>query len=137
MRPVHEFKANFAQAESAEVATDPLTDDATNSAEYNNSERYDTDSAVRNLCFVWEDGRKAFFNYAYLVACDLTVQDSVHVLLLSFGAYTVVVKGYHLGDLFTALLEHSPKTISAIDPRYITQHPLSNSIVTEILVSSE
>lgn len=129
MRPVHEFKANFNQtAPPTGTQPDSIADALT---------LHGADSSVRNLCFVWEDGRKAFFNYAYLVAGDLTIQDGINALVLSFGSYTVLLKGYNLASLFDALLEHSPKIITAVNPRYLTQYDSKNSVVTEIVVKSE
>lgn len=131
MRPVHEFKANFNQAEpAAQDQPDSVADALT---------LHDADSSVRNLCLIWDDGRRAFLNYAYLVAGELSVQDGINVLLLSFGSYTALLKGYNLAALFNALLEHSPKIITAINPRYLAQHDPQGSVVmvTEIVVRSE
>jgi hypothetical protein len=132
MHPVQHFKANFSHDEITDTTSD-------NPACYTvgSMELHETDSSTRNLCLVWEDGRRAFFNYAYLVACDLTVQDSINVLLLSFGTYTVIVKGYNLLLMFNALLEHSPKTISAVNPRYVTQNNFQDSSVIEITIKLE
>ena len=129
MRPVREFKANFGQEEPAKDRQSDSVADA--------FILHDADSSVRNLCLIWDDGRRAFFNYAYLVAGDLSVQDDINALLLSFGSYTVLLKGYNLAALFDALLEHSPKIITAINPRYIARHDSQGGVVTEIIVRSE
>ncbi|WP_460973987.1 hypothetical protein [Spirosoma migulaei] len=98
---------------------------------------HDTDSFVRNICFVWEDGRKAFFNYAYLVSVDLLPMDSVNVMLLYFSGQIVTLKGYQLGLLFDLLLNHMPKTITATNSRYHNCGETQVAVVTEILVKSE
>ena len=132
MRPVHEFKTNFSQPVKPESVTDTGLPDVPADVSL-----HETDSSARNVCFVWEDGRKAFFNYAYLVTVDLTVQDGLNVLLLSFGAHTVIVKGHGLGSLFDLLMEHAPKIIMVVNPRYVTQTDAQDAVVVEILVKSE
>ena len=132
MHPVREFGANFGQPVDTEAVTDTGLPELRTDVQL-----YEAGSSVLNVCFVWENGRKAFFNYAYLVTVDLTVQESLNVLLLSFGAYTVIVKGYGLGPLFDLLMEHAPKTITAVSPRYITQQNSQSGIVIEILIKSE
>ena len=129
MHPVHEFKANFSQEEPAiDKQPDSLADAFT---------LHDADSLVRNLCLIWDDGRMAFFNYAYLVTGDLSIQSGINTLFLSFGSYTVFLKGYNLAALFDALLEHNPKIITVINPRYLAEHDPQGGVVTEIIVKSE
>ncbi len=132
MRPVHEFKANFSQLVKPESMTDTGLPNVAADVSL-----HEADSSARNVCFVWEDGRKAFFNYAYLVTVDLTVQDGLNVLLLSFGAHTVIVKGHGLGSLFDLLMEHAPKIIMVVNPRYITRSDSHDAVVVEILVKSD
>lgn len=132
MHPVQHFRANFAQADSVGTATDTLTGGAVDRAE-----RHDTDSPVRNVCFVWEDGRKAFFNYAYLVSVDLLLEESLNVMLLYFSGQIVTLKGYRLGLLFDLLLSHSPRTIAACNSRYYTAKETQDSFVTEIMIKSD
>lgn len=127
MRPVHEFQENF-DPTAADPHADPVADGLL---------LHEADSTVRNLCLVWADGRRAFFNYAYLVVCDLTLQDDINALVLSFGSYTVLLKGYYLASLFDALLEHRPKIITAINSRYLTRSDSTDSVVIEIVVTSE
>lgn len=132
MHHVQHFKANFAQADIADAATDTLTGDAVDRAE-----QHETDSQVRNVCFVWENGRKAFFNYAYLLSVDLVLEETLNVMLLYFSGQIVTLKGYHLGLLFDLLLNHIPKTITASNPRYVIDGQTSAALVTEIAVKSE
>ncbi|WP_421828357.1 hypothetical protein [Larkinella sp.] len=132
MHHVQHFKANFDHSDS-EAATDTPTGYAANGAEF-----HDTDSTVRNVSFVWPDGRKAFFNYAYLVAVDLVLSDNLNVMLLYFSGQIVTLKGYHLGLLFDLLLNHIPKTITAIDPRYrVDGQTTEDCLVIEIMVKNE
>lgn len=101
------------------------------------TEWHEADSPVRNLCLVWEDGRRAFFNYAYLVSVDLVLTDRLNVMQLYFSGQVVTLKGYQLGVLFDLLLTHTPKMITASNPRYCVDQENKNSYVTEISVKSE
>jgi 1,4-dihydroxy-2-naphthoyl-CoA synthase len=135
MRPVHEFIGNFDEPDNAEPLPEtPALEQATIAAPLQEHER---DSSVRNVCFEWLDGRKAFFNYGYLIAAELTINDQDTRLTLTFGSYTVIVKGYRLGVLFERLKEHRPKTIIAVAPRYAIDGQHSVSVVTDIIVKSE
>jgi hypothetical protein len=132
MHPVQHFKANFAQDEAGGSAADTWTGFA-----LDGPEQHETDSHVRNVCFMWEDGRRAFFNYAYLVSVDLTLQESGNVMLLCFSGQIVTLKGYHLDLLFDLLVNHSPKVIAASNPRYLIDDQNSAVVVTEIVVKNE
>lgn len=131
MQPVQLFRANFSQDEVVDVENDKQVSDTIGSTEL-----YDTGSNVRNLYFIWEDGRRTFFNYADLAWGDLILTDSVNVLLLYFGGQIVTLKGYQLRSLFDLLSNHIPKTITARNPRYITDGQVS-ALVTDIQVKSE
>lgn len=127
MFPVHSFKANFSPAETP-------TDHA---LERLPIALHDTDSPVRNLCFVWTDGRRAFFNYAYLVSVDLTLSDSLQIMRLSFSGPLVMLKGYRLDVLFDLLLSHMPKTITASPVRYALNGQTPDVFVFDIQLKSE
>lgn len=86
MHHVRHFKANFDPPTEESLATDSQIETSADGIEV-----FDADSHVRNVCFVWEDGREAFFNYAYLIAADLVLSDTINVMLLSFGSYTVTL----------------------------------------------
>lgn len=132
MHPVQDFRANFAQDEVMDTASDNPTGYAAGSTEW-----HDTDSRVRNLCLVWEDGRRAFFNYAYLVSVDLALTDNLDVMLLYFSGHIVTLKGYQLSPLFDLLFDHSLKTIRVSNPRYQVDGQTQISLVTEILLKSD
>lgn len=127
MYPVHKFKANFNPAETP-TDTEP---------ERLNVALHDTDSPVRNLCFVWTDGRRAFFNYAYLISVDLTLSDSLQIMRLSFSGPLVTLKGYRLDVLFDLLLNHTPKTITASPARYALDGQTPDVFIIDIQVKNE
>lgn len=87
---------------------------------------------ARNLCLVWPDGRRAFFNYAYLVSADFDPNSEVNIITLCFSSQNVILKGYGLEALFMQLLDHLPRIIAAIDPRYIPVETGSESIIISI-----
>lgn len=131
MPPVQHFKANFTQDEATSVASDTQH-------ELNDSIKlYDTNSPVRNLCLVWLDGRRSFFNYAYLLSADLIISDPLQELLLYFSGQIVTIKGYHLDILFDLLLDHKLKIIIAVNPRYIVDAKRMTGLVTHINVKRE
>ncbi|MBN8820631.1 MULTISPECIES: hypothetical protein [unclassified Spirosoma] len=132
MHQVQNFRANFSQDEVVDTTSDNLTDYTVGSTEL-----HDIDSTVRNLCFVWENGRRAFFNYAYLVSVDLVITDNLNEILLYFSGHIVTLKGYQLSPLFDLLFDHSLKTIRASNPRYLVDGQTQYSLVTEILLKSE
>jgi hypothetical protein len=132
MHHIHEFRGNFGQP-----AQDLRETDSHIATLSNGVAIHDADSSVRNVCFVWDDGRRAFFNYAYLVSVDLVLTDSLNVMLLYFSGQIVTLKGYQLGLLFDLLLNHIPKTIIASHPRYFIEGQTSVTVVTEIAVKSE
>lgn len=132
MHPVQHFKANFDHPE--EVGLETVLHDV---AVADGIQLHDVDTPVRNICFVWEDGRKAFFNYAYLISVDLLVNDSTNVLLLCFGSYTVILKGHRLSLLFDLLLDHQPKIITASNPRYLIDEKEGGVFVTDVQIKGD
>lgn len=132
MHHVQHFRANFAQDEMKDKTSDNQT-----IYTIDGTELHETDSSVRNLCFVWEDGRRAFFNYAYLVSIDMVLTDNLNEMLLYFSGHIVTLKGYQLSPLFDLLFDHSLKTIRARNPRYLVDGKTQHSLVTEILLKSE
>ena len=132
MHDVQHFRANFDPPAKEGLAADSQIEISTGDVEV-----YNADSHVRNVCFVWEDGRKAFFNYAYLVSADLVLIGNVNVMLLYFSGQIVKLKGYHLGLLFDLLISHTPKTITASNPRYHVEGQSSAAVVIEIIVRSD
>lgn len=98
-------------------------------------EVYQTPSHARNLCLVWLDGRRMFFNYAYLVSGEYSPNSEKNVILLHFASYMVQLQGYCLEDLFMEILEHSPKMIMQVDERYIFDNSQQNLIVINMIVT--
>ncbi len=134
MSPVHEFIANFDEPDGAELVSEiprmPLASRPGLPQVHEHAE----DSSVRNLCFAWPDGRKAFFNYAYLVATEFEPSDEKNLIQLRFSSYNVVLHGYRLEALFMALLNHRPRIITATDLRYMLAADSNTPVVVNIRI---
>jgi hypothetical protein len=89
------------------------------------------DGLVRNLCLLWTDGKKAFYNYAYLSAAEFDPGGEQNLITLHFSSHTVRLYGYSLDALFMDLFEHTPRLIQMIEQRYATGN---QGIVTAISV---
>lgn len=100
------FKFKFEQArENKQENANPDKQDAPEQNSY-----------VRNLCFVWPNGRKKFFSYSYLITGEYDPEKST--ITLTFTSDTVIMKGLRLDALFSELLSLSPKKIVCADERY-------------------
>lgn len=84
--------------------------------EDNLPEEYKVSSSIRNVCFVWQDGRRKFLNYAYLVSAEYMPDDSI--IELTFTSTKISLKGIKLDILHEKLLFHLPITIICQDLRY-------------------
>lgn len=123
----HGFKLRFDQMRESDPAS-------TNEVGQDAAMLYETAGHVRNICFVWPDGKKAFYNYAYLVAGEFEPNGEQNEIRLSFSSHNVTLKGYSLETLYMALLDHLPRIITASDPRYILDDDKAHEIVVEITV---
>ncbi|QMW01693.1 hypothetical protein [Spirosoma foliorum] len=100
-------------------------------------EFYQTSGHTRNLCFIWPDGRRMFLNYAYLLAGEFEPDSDKNSIKLSFSSHTVLLQGFSLDALFMALLDHLPRLIVAIDPRYVLKDDAKEAVVIEITVEQK
>lgn len=122
------FKLRFDQLRE----NDPTgTDDVSGSLLIEN---YPAPGDTRNVCLVWPDGRRAFLNYAYLVVGEFEPNDERNVIRLGFSSHNVTLQGYSLESLFMALLDHLPRIIIAIDPRYVLDEDKQKSVIIEIVL---
>lgn len=96
----HDFNSNF--ADSVDVDND----------------NYNFASDVRNVCFVWLDGRRMFFNYAYLVSVELDAQRQENCVTVCFTSHTIMLHGYNLAVLFDLFMNHIPKVLAETHSRY-------------------
>lgn len=91
----------------------------------------------RNLGLIWPDGRRMFFNYAYLLAGEFEPGGEHNQIRLNFSSHTVTLQGFRLDKLFMALLDHTPRLIRAIDIRYVLDEDKLEAIVTNITVETK
>lgn len=100
-------------------------------------EFYPTSGHTRNICLIWPDGRRMFFNYAYLIAGEFEPNSEKNLIKLSFSSHSVALHGYSLETLFMALLDHLPRIITAIDPRYVLDEDKLKEVVVEIIIDKK
>lgn len=79
-------------------------------------DKYKDVGHTRNICFVWQDGKRIFLNYAYLIFGDYNPDESV--IKLSFTTHDVILKGVNMEDLFYEVMEQVTKQIVCTDSRY-------------------
>ncbi|MBD2704698.1 hypothetical protein IC229_28945 [Spirosoma sp. BT702] len=101
------------------------------------AEVYSATGYPRNLCLGWPDGRRFFLNYAYLLAGEFEPNSEKNVIRLHFTSHSIFLLGYSLETLFMALLEHIPRLIVAMDPRYVLDEDKADTIVVEIMVEKK
>lgn len=93
---------------------------------------FESISQVRNIDFVWSNGDREFFNYAYLVSCRYSADEST--LTLKFTTGTVILKGMRLILLHLDLRVNLPREIIAIESRYNSTVDDTDFIVNSIEV---
>lgn len=79
-------------------------------------EFYTEGGHVRNVCFVWLDGKRIFMNYSYLVAGEYSPDENT--ITLSFTTHVFILTGVNLESLFYDLMHHVAKQITCTDKRY-------------------
>lgn len=104
-------------------------------AQHSGGAFYPSSSAIRNLCFIWPDGRKLCLNYAYLIAAECNTADSE--VILTFSTHIVTIKGYNFQMLFFDLMEQRLRLITCIEERYLALQPEGVAVVTEITVAAQ
>jgi hypothetical protein len=104
--------------------------DNANTASGTYDHSYKSETRVRNLCFVFQDGKKTFLNYGYLVKVDFYPDNDTIIMI--FTSDKIRLKGVNMDTLFYDLLDHIPRQIVATDPRYNLigedQKPVINEI---------
>ena len=125
------FKLRFDQLrENDPTSTGPETGAGTN-------EFYSSPGYTRNICLVWPDGRQAFLNYGYVVACEFERIGENILIRLGFSSHSVSLYGYSLEKLFMNLLHHLPRIIVAVDERYRLHEDSPRPVVIEMTVEKQ
>jgi len=120
----HDFRLKFDEIKQ----NDPTTAENNNN---NTTQEYSSPGYVRNIDFVWPDGKREFLNYSYLVNAKYDPEGSI---TLVFTSDTVTINGSGLNDLYDGILVQSIKTVFCADSRY---ESLNNQsiVVTEIVIT--
>jgi hypothetical protein len=113
------------ESHPTETETIPVTDGAF----------YSEAGVTRNVCFVWPDGRRAFFNYAYLIASDFEPNGDKNRIRLTFSSNKVELEGYGLEKLFMDFFQHLPRIVLITDPRYANQETGQAAVVVDVIIS--
>lgn len=113
------YKRHEKKPEKQEGQTDALTN-------------YETEGSVRNLCFVQQDGKRIFLNYAYLVSGEYDPEASI--ITLTYTTHVVTLRGYSLEGLYENLMNQICKNIGCVDSRYLVDNEKekTNTLVFEI-----
>ena len=123
-----DFLANFERPKKAGHQEERPVD---TSEELREAE-YGEGDYIRNVCFVWPDGRRKFLNYGHLDSGEINVeQDTIH---LFFRAESVELIGLRLLPLFEAFMDHKPKFVYCDDARY-NELSTDETIINEILIT--
>jgi hypothetical protein len=99
-------------------------------------EFYETPGNSRMITFAWQDGRKLFMNYAYLVCGELIEDGESSIITLTFTTHTISLKGHLLENIFVSLIHQNAKILTEIYPRYKDNKSSEQSPILEILVKS-
>lgn len=98
-------------------------------------DQYPSGGNVRNLAFVWPDGKMQFFNYSYLITC--TLDNEAGSILMEFSTHQVELKGQRLESLYNDLMMQSCKVIRCSDKRYSELEENNKPVIQEIDVTNK
>lgn len=109
--------------------------DASQTDDRKEADRYATAGHVRNLCFIQPNGEQLFLNYAYLISGAFSPENNI--ITLSYTTHIITIKGHHLDVLFDSLMAQIPKQIVCVDKRYEAAIDETETVVTEIVIKVE
>lgn len=93
-------------------------------------EFYSEEGHARNICFVWEDGKRLFMNYGYLVFGEYSPEGNT--IKLFFTTHSFILTGVNLESLFYDLMHHVAKQVICTDKRYNLIGEEEKSVVNEV-----
>jgi hypothetical protein len=88
----------------------------------------------KKLCIIWNTGQKKFFLYSHLITVELECLDDISIVIIQFIGECLTLKGYNLSVLFDRFLNDEPYFIIVTNPRYVTNIPPDEFIVTDALI---
>lgn len=87
---------------------------------------------IRNICFVWLDGKQVFLNYSYLVSGEFLPE--TNTIVLEFTSHVVKIGGFFLQSLFDSIMQQIAKKIISVDARYNALKGANEPIVNKIQI---
>lgn len=107
------FKLKYNEMQENNPANNP---DGAEQAPKADDYKYIAVGHVRNICFVWVDGKRVFLSYAYLISGEYNPEEAA--IRLIFTTHSVLLKGNHLESLFYELMAQITRQIVCVDSRY-------------------
>jgi len=95
---------------------------------------YPTPGTGRTLGIVWPEGKKRFFNYAYLISGEWSIEVEYNQIILNFSSHKVTIKGYQLEGLYEILLLHQVRLLEVKDKRYAKES--SRAVVSAEVITT-
>jgi hypothetical protein len=89
---------------------------------------------AKKLVIIWDDGRKASFLYAHMLAFIFDISENFQTLVLHFMAHKVTLKGYRLDLLFERFISDEPFVIAVVSERYAEIETVDQFLVTQAVI---
>lgn len=98
-------------------------------------EFYQEEGHFRNICFVWQNGKRIFLNYSYLIAGEYLPDESI--IKLTFTSHKFILKGVNLENLFYEIMYQFAKQVTCVDVRYNLIGEDERFVVNEIILNTQ
>ena len=131
------FRLRFDEMRESDPTGTSPAGDAGSLAPSGELDHYAQAGQMRNVCFVWPDGRRLFLSYSYLVSAQLGASEGMQQIRLGFTSHTLVLTGLRLLPLYAALMEQRALHVRETELRYAeigeeeTEGPLVSAIALE------
>ena len=124
------FKLKYNEMQENNPANNP---DSAEQAPKAGDDKYTAAGHVRNICFVWIDGKRMFLSYAYLISGEYDPE--ISCIELNFTTHKIVLKGIDLQELFYEIMSQMVRQIICSDSRYNEIDEIQKSIVNEVVIT--
>lgn len=113
----------------------PTKEESTESGSRTFDESYPEASHARCICFAWQDGKRMFLNYSFLVSGEYFPEENSITLI--FTSQTLTMKGVNMEGLFYSIMHQLTKQITCTDVRYNLIGEGEKFSVNEILIKKD
>jgi hypothetical protein len=113
---------------------DPAGNNSNTNEGFSDGAFYPSSGSVRNVCFVFLDGKRLFLNYAYLVSGEYNPEENM--ILLAFTTHAVALKGIRLETLYNQFIQQLNKIVACVDERYNDLQGETSSVVNHIVITN-